>query len=199
MTQEKQNSIRILQNKPTKKNLTKSSVFLLGFFVGLIFSAILFLIFFNSDRVIEIENNTSEVVHQNELEKVDHSSSESNYKQNEDNDSYAYKQHVNEKDLKNLFKHENKTQEPKTLNKSPFEQITGSENKTLQTASHTQTKPPLTKPITKEANLELKTKKKTVLNTEKKEINITGKVAEEVSPAGSVQVSIDRRELESKP
>ena len=65
MTQEKQNSIRILQNKPVKKNLSASSIFLLGFFIGLIDYANIFLICYNSNLTVEMESNTSEILQQN--------------------------------------------------------------------------------------------------------------------------------------
>lgn len=202
MTQEKQNSIRILQNKPVKKNLSASSIFLLGFFIGLIVSSIFFLIFFNSNHTVEMESNTSEILQQNELEKNNHVSSESNHEhsENEDENADSYKQHVNEKDLKNIFRHENKVQVPKIPSKSPFEQMNESEKKhSLTTVTSASTQPLLAKPITKEIALESKIKKPITQKVEEKEISTADKKLEDVSPAGSVKVSIDRRAIENKP
>ena len=196
MTQEKQNSIRILQNKSTKKNFSKSIVFILGLFIGFIISSILFLILFNTNQFIKMEKNTSETLQQNEFEKLNALPSESNHGHNEEEeDSSAYKQHVNEKDLKDVFKHGNNKIETKNLNKtSPFEQFNGSEKKNL-----TVIQPPLAKPITKEKATEPKIKKILALKTEEKQINTTSKEIEEVSPIGSVKVSIDRRYIENRP
>ena len=199
MTQEKQNSIRILQNKPVKKNLSASSIFLLGFFIGLIVSAIFFLIFFNSNHTVEMESNTSEILQQNELEKNNHVSSESSHEHNEDEVSDSYKQHVNEKDLKNIFRHENKAQAPKNPSKSPFEQMNESEKKNSLKITSSSTQPPLAKPITKETTLESKIKKPITQKVEEKEISAADKKLEDVSPEGSVKVLIDRRAIENKP
>ena len=201
MTQEKQNSIRILQNKPVKKTLSASSIFLLGFFIGLIVSAIFFLIFFNSNHTVEMESNTSEILQQNELEKNNHVSSESNHEhsENEDENADSYKQHVNEKDLKNIFRHENKVQAPKIPSKSPFEQMNESEKKNSLKIASSSTQPPLAKPITKETALESKIKKPITQKIEEKEISAADKKLEDVSPEGSVKVLIDRRAIENKP
>lgn len=199
MTQEKQNSIRILQNKPVKKTLSASSIFLLGFFIGLIVSAIFFLIFFNSNHTVEMENNTSEILQQNELEKNNHVSSESSHEHNEEEISDSYKQHVNEKDLKNIFRHENKVQAPKNPSKSPFEQMNEPEKKNSLKIASSSTQPPLAKPITKEIALESKIKKPITQKVEEKEISAADKKLEDVSPEGSVKVLIDRRVLENKP
>lgn len=201
MTQEKQNSIRILQNKPVKKNLSASSIFLLGFFIGLIVSAIFFLIFFNSNHTVEMESNTAEILQQNELEKNNHVSSESNHEhsENEDENTDSYKQHVNEKDLKNIFRHENKVQAPKNPSKSPFEQMNESEKKNSLKITSSSTQPPLAKPITKETALESKIKKPITQKIEEKEISAADKKLEDVSPEGSVKVLIDRRAIENKP
>jgi len=199
MTQEKQNSIRILQNKPVKKNLSASSIFLLGFFIGLIVSAIFFLIFFNSNHTVEMESNTSEILQQNELETNNHVSSESSHEHNEDEISDSYKQHVNEKDLKNIFRHENKVQAPKNPSKSPFEQMNESEKKNSLKITSSSTQPPLAKPITKETALESKIKKPITQKIEEKEISAADKKLEDVSPEGSVKVLIDHRAIENKP
>lgn len=199
MTQEKQNSIRILQNKPVKKTLSASSIFLLGFFIGLIVSAIFFLIFFNSNHTVEMESNTSEILQQNELEKNNHVSSESSHEHNEEEISDSYKQHVNEKDLKNIFRHENKAQAPKKPSKSPFEQMNESEKKNSLKIASSSTQPPLAKPITKETALESKIKKPITQKIEEKEISAADKKLEDVSPEGSVKVLIDRRAIENKP
>lgn len=199
MTQEKQNSIRILQNKPVKKTLSASSIFLLGFFIGLIVSAIFFLIFFNSNHTVEMESNTSEILQQNELEKNNHVSSESSHEHNEEEISDSYKQHVNEKDLKNIFRHENKAQAPKNPSKSPFEQMNESEKKNSLKITSSSTQPPLAKPITKEIALESKIKKPITQKIEEKEISAPDKKLEDVSPEGSVKVLIDRRAIENKP
>lgn len=193
MTQEKQNSIRILQNKPAKKSLSKSIVFLLGVLIGFIVSSILFLIFFNTNKIPQIEENSSEILHQNESEKVNNFPSEPNH---EDNDSITYRQHVNEKDLKNLFKHENKNLDTNSLNKtSPFEQINGSDKKPLKP-----TQPPVSKPIVKEQQpRDPKIKTIPAAKAEEKQIPTTNKEVEDVSPVGSVKVSIDRRQIENKP
>lgn len=196
MTQEKQNSIRILQNKPIQKSLNKSSIFLLGFFVGIIFSVVFLLIFFSSNHGFGLENPTSAILHQNELETNNELSSEPN---DEDEDSNSYKQHINEKDLKDIFKHENKMQMPKNQNKSPFEQISESENKNAPMVTSSLTQPSLAKPITKETALESKIKKPILQKVEEKEISTDDKKLEDVSPAGSVKVSIDRRAIENKP
>lgn len=190
MTQEKQNSIRILQNKSAKKPLSKSIVFLLGLFIGFIVSSIFFLIFFNTNQTIKVEENSSEILHQNESEKVNSFPSEPSH---EDDDSITYRQHVNEKDLKNLFKHENKNQANHSLNTtSPFEQMDVSEKK------NTKTQPPVIKSIAKEKAIEAKIK--TVpTKAEEKQTTTTSKEIEDVSPIGSVKVSIDRRPIENKP
>ena len=61
MTQEKQTSIRILQSKPAKKTLGKSSVFLLGLIAGMVISAIFFFVFININPTENTSTNTDSV------------------------------------------------------------------------------------------------------------------------------------------
>ena len=155
MTQEKQTSIRILQSKPTKKTLGKTSVFLLGLLVGMISTAILMLTFFHSNITTETDLITTESTSEKEAENTARSSAEAMHTTHDDDGSNAYKQHLNEKDLNNLFKHPNKTQEVKNVNKSPFEQIAIPENKKTVIATSVKTIPPLAKTMTKETILKL--------------------------------------------
>ena len=64
MTQEKQTSIRILQSKPAKKTLGKSSVFLLGLIAGMVISAIFFFVFINMNPTESASTNTDSVAAQ---------------------------------------------------------------------------------------------------------------------------------------
>lgn len=211
MTQEKQTSIRILQSKPTKKTLGKTSVFLLGLLVGMISTAILMLTFFHSNITTETDLITTESTSEKDAESTARSSAEAMHTTHDDDGSNAYKQHLNEKDLNNLFKHPNKTQEVKNVNKSPFEQIGTPENKKTVIATSVKTIPPLAKPMTKETipkvgvkpneDVQPKTEVKVKEETKPviKEILKKKEQVKEASPEASVKVTIDRRAAEIKP
>ncbi len=187
MTQEKQTSIRILQSKPTKKSLGKPTIFLLGLLTGIIFSSIFFLAFtnINSSKNIDVtsdETQITEEVHQRHVPNDDNTVSD------HDENAVAYKQHINEKDFNKIFKHENKPNEPKNPSGSPFEQILKPDNKPVVS---TPLKAPV--PIAKPAVSQAKPK---VAPTTKAEVK---PVEEEISPEGSVKISIDRKVVEDKP
>lgn len=134
MTQEKQTSIRILQSKPTKKTLGKSSIFLLGLLAGVILSAIFFFTFihFNQAETSDVANE--EAVLQESQQHEDSPENQTHH----DESAVAYKQqHINEKDIKQLFKHENKQPvAPKNPDASPFEQILKPEGKPAPATPH---------------------------------------------------------------
>ena len=114
MTQEKQTSIRILQSKPAKKTLGKSSVFLLGLIAGMVISAIFFFVFININPTENTSTNTDSVATQEpELRDVHAEETATNH---HDENAGAYKQHINEKDFNQIFKHENKVAAQKNPN-----------------------------------------------------------------------------------
>ena len=110
-----------------------------------------------------------------------------------------------------MFKHPNKTQEVKNVNKSPFEQIGTPENKKTVIATSVKTIPPLAKPMTKETipkvgvkpneDVQPKTEVKVKEETKPviKEIPTKKEQVKEISPEASVKVTIDRRATETKP
>jgi len=195
MTQEKQTSIRILQSKPVKKTLGKSSFFLIGLFVGIISTALFFFVFFNFDRTQEDMASGSINAEDNV-----HATSSETPQNHEDDDAHSYKQqHLNEKDFNNIFKHDRKSVENQNTNKSPFEQILSPEDKKTQPVPHKAPLPPLAKPIEKAGVKKAEEKPKLESKPEVKETPIKKDEVKEISPEGSVKVSINSRETENKP
>lgn len=190
MTQEKQTSIRILPSKPTKKTVGKSTIFLLGLLTGIIFSSIFFLAFINinsskNEDVTSDETQVTEEIHQHNVPNDD------NAVPNHDENAVAYKQHINDKDFNKIFKHENKPVEPTKLTGSPFEQIIKPETKPAVSAP---LKPPtqIAKPTAGQVKPKIEATPNTIVKPNKP-------VEEDISPEGSVKMSIDRKVIEDKP
>lgn len=197
MTQEKQTSIRILQSKPAKKTLGKSSVFLLGLIAGMVISAIFFFVFINIKPTENTSTNTDSVATQEpELRDVHAEETTTNH---HDENVGAYKQHINEKDFNQIFKHENKvaTQKNPIPNASPFEQMLKPEAKPVPQSAATRPQAAITaKPIPK-AKVEAKAEA-SAKPTEKEAVPKKEEV-QEASPEGTVKVTIDRKVIENKP
>ncbi|WP_434278655.1 hypothetical protein [Acinetobacter sp. CE-15] len=192
MTQEKQTSIRILQSKPAKKTLGKSSVFLLGLIAGMVISAIFFFVFININPTENTSTNTDSVATQEpELRDVHAEETATNH---HDENAGAYKQHINEKDFNQIFKHENKVaaQKNPNPNASPFEQM-------LKPEAKPAVPPPAAitaKPVPK---AKVEAKAETAAKPTEKEAAPKKEEAQEASPEGTVKMTIDRKVIENKP
>lgn len=198
MTQEKQTSIRILQSKPAKKTLGKSSVFLLGLIAGMVISAIFFFVFININPTENNSTNTDSVATQEpELRDVHAEETATNH---HDENAVAYKQHINEKDFNQIFKHENKVaaQKNPNPNASPFEQMLKPEAKpAVSPPAATRPQAAITaKPVPK---AKVEAKAETAAKSTEKEAAPKKEEAQEASPEGTVKVTIDRKVIENKP
>ena len=198
MTQEKQTSIRILQSKPAKKTLGKSSVFLLGLIAGMVISAIFFFVFININPTENTSTNTDSVATQEpELRDVHAEETATNH---HDENAGAYKQHINEKDFNQIFKHENKVaaQKNPNPNASPFEQMLKPEAKpAVPPPAATRPQAAITaKPVPK---VKVEAKAETAAKPTEKEAAPKKEEAQEASPEGTVKVTIDRKVIENKP
>ncbi len=181
MTQEKQTSIRILQSKPQKKSLGKTALFLLGLLTGITITSIFFLI-------INLIGNTKPSLEDAQIEEkqLHERPNKDNMIQHDEN-TVAYNQHINEKDFNKIFKHENKPTPVKSQNISPFEQILKPESKPIPNT--------INKPLPKKTNTN-QSKAETMVSTN---IKISPSDQEEISPEGSVKMSIERKTTEDKP
>jgi len=197
MTQEKQTSIRILQSKPAKKTLGKSSVFLLGLIAGMVISAIFFFVFINMNPTESASTNTDSVATQEpELRDVHAEEAATNH---HDENAGAYKQHINEKDFNQIFKHENKVaaQKNPNPNASPFEQMLKPEAKPVPPPAVTRPQAAITaKPVPK---AKVEAKPEAAVKPTEKEATPKKEEAQEASPEGTVKVTIDRKVIENKP
>ena len=198
MTQEKQTSIRILQSKPAKKTLGKSSVFLLGLIAGMVISAIFFFVFINMNPTESASTNTDSVATQEpELRDVHAEEAATNH---HDENAGAYKQHINEKDFNQIFKHENKVaaQKNPNPNASPFEQMLKPEAKpAVPPPAATRPQAAITaKPVPK---AKVEAKAETAAKSTEKEAAPKKEEAQEASPEGTVKMTIDRKVIENKP
>ena len=198
MTQEKQTSIRILQSKPAKKTLGKSFVFLLGLIAGMVISAIFFFVFINMNPTESASTNTDSVATQEpELRDVHAEEAATNH---HDENAGAYKQHINEKDFNQIFKHENKVaaQKNPNPNASPFEQMLKPEAKpAVPPPTATRPQAAITaKPVPK---AKVEAKAETAAKSTEKEAAPKKEEAQEASPEGTVKVTIDRKVIENKP
>lgn len=194
MTQEKQTSIRILQSKPAKKTLGKSSVFLLGLIAGMVISAIFFFVFINGNPTENTSTNTDSVATQEpELRDVDAEEAATNH---HDENVGAYKQHINEKDFNQIFKHENKVaaQKNPNPNASPFEQML---KPAVPPPAATRSQATITaKPVPK---AKVEAKPEAAAKPTEKEAAPKKEEAQEASPEGTVKMTIDRKVIENKP
>ncbi|WP_353167544.1 hypothetical protein [Acinetobacter sp.] len=191
MTQEKQTSIRILQSKPVKKTLGKSSVFLLGLLTGIIVSAIFFFIFINLNQSETVTDTTEAAATAQEADIPTHT--EEAATNPHDESAGVYKQHINDKDFNQIFKHENKpAPQPSTKGSSPFEQMLKPEAKP---ASAIASKPPAVpaKPVVPAVKPKVEPKAAEKEHPAKKE------EAPEISPEATVKMTIERKETENKP
>ncbi|MDN5417210.1 MAG: hypothetical protein L0G09_07195 [Acinetobacter sp.] len=198
MTQEKQTSIRILQSKPAKKTLGKSFVFLLGLIAGMVISAIFFFVFINMNPTESASTNTDSVATQEpELRDVHAEEAATNH---HDENTGAYKQHINEKDFNQIFKHENKVaaQKNPNPNASPFEQMLKPEAKpAVPPPAATRPQAAITaKPIPK---AKVEAKPEAAAKPTEKEAAPKKEEAQEASPEGTVKMTIDRKVIENKP
>ena len=198
MTQEKKTSISILQSKPAKKTLGKSSVFLLGLIAGMVISAIFFFVFININPTENNSTNTDSVATQEpELRDVHAEETATNH---HDENAGAYKQHINEKDFNQIFKHENKVaaQKNPNPNASPFEQMLKPEAKpAVSPPAATRPQAAITaKPVPK---AKVEAKAETAAKSTEKEAAPKKEEAQEASPEGTVKVTIDRKVIENKP
>ena len=188
MTQEKQTSIRILQSKPTKKTLGKSSIFLLGLLTGVIITSIFFLAFISLNPTKNSTTSQDETLtEEKQAEPTPDNASATHHDEN----AAVYKQHINEKDFNKIFKHENKPTEQKNPSGSPFEQILKPESKP--------TTPVLQKPAIITTKPVVNAVKPKVEPPTKPVVKVTKTAEEEISPEGSVKVSIDRKVVENNP
>ncbi|ENU57587.1 putative exported protein [Acinetobacter guillouiae MSP4-18] len=198
MTQEKQTSIRILQSKPAKKTLGKSFVFLLGLIAGMVISAIFFFVFINMNPTESASTNTDSVATQEpELRDVHAEEAATNH---HDENAGAYKQHINEKDFNQIFKHENKVaaQKNPNPNASPFEQMLKPEAKpAVPPPAATRPQAAITaKPVPK---AKVEAKPEVAAKPTEKEAAPKKEEAQEASPEGTVKMTIDRKVIENKP
>ena len=198
MTQEKQTSIRILQSKPAKKTLGKSSVFLLGLIAGMVISAIFFFVFINMNPTESASTNTDSVATQEpELRDVHAEEAATNH---HDENAGAYKQHINEKDFIQIVKHENKVaaQKNPNPNASPFEQMLKPEAKpAVPPPAATRPQAAITaKPVPK---AKVEAKPEAAAKPTEKEAAPKKEEAQEASPEGTVKMTIDRKVIENKP
>lgn len=192
MTQEKQTSIRILQSKPVKKTLGKSSVFLLGLLTGIIISAIFFFVFINLNQAEPSSDSTEAVTSAQETDVQPHS--EETVATQHDESAGVYKQHMNEKDFNQIFKHENKpAPQPSAKGSSPFEQMLKPE---VKPAPALASKPPVVpaKPVAAAT-----AKPKVEPKVAEKEAPAKKEEAQEISPEATVKMTIERKEIENKP
>jgi len=198
MTQEKQTSIRILQSKPAKKTLGKSSVFLLGLIAGMVISAIFFFVFINVNPTENTSTNTDSVATQEpELRDVHAEETATNH---HDENAGAYKQHINQKHLNQNFKQENKVDAQKNPNPnaSPFEQMLKPEAKpAVPPPAATRPQAAITaKPVPK---AKVEAKPEAAAKPTEKEAAPKKEEAQEASPEGTVKMTIDRKVIENKP
>lgn len=201
MTQEKQTSIRILQSKPQKKALGKSSIFLVGLLVGIITTSVFFLIFINLNKTTDAEN--IETVQQNHVtDEVENHTSTQNQEHHQNDDGIAYKQHINEKDLTTAFQHPKKVEQPKPQSSSPFGNIFSHETKPapqvkapLSTVLKPDAKATITKPVASKADTKVNKPESKPNNVETAKKEDT----KEITPDATVQISIKPRETESTP
>lgn len=204
MTQEKQNSLRILQSKPAKKTLGKASIFLFGLILGLLCSAIFFWTFFNPNTITNANNENERIVETNtihEPEKIAPVAVDTTHEHHTDvDDNNTYKQHLNDKDLKRLFQHNAKTEQVQALEKNPFDQIGGqaTTEKPVMTTTPKSPIPLLAKPKPPTPVKPENSTKKTVT---KPEVEASVKKPEEVKevPVEPVKISITSRDIESNP
>lgn len=192
MTQEKQTSIRILQSKPVKKTWGKSSIFLLGLLTGIILSAIFFFIFinFNQPETLTDSVETTSAVQEQDVQA--HTEEATNNQHDES--AGAYKQHINEKDFNQIFKHENKpVPQPVPKSGSPFEQMLKPE---VKPAPALASKPPVVpaKPVAAAT-----AKPKVEAKAAEKEAPAKKEEVQEISPEATVKMTIERKEIENKP
>ncbi|SPL71973.1 hypothetical protein [Acinetobacter stercoris] len=194
MTQEKQNSVRILQPKTKKSQTHIFKYALLGFIGGVISTCLVIFTygFFNNSSIEYIENTESESVTTSEETKPqdpDHP--------NHDEDNYGPQ--VSEKELSGLFKHQKTEQKPQAVSQqssSPFANFFGQEKKAVAhqekpTAKTAPTTPVvLKKPATDKAVTSTKAQEETTKPTPAEN---TDKSKEDISPQASVQISVTQK------
>jgi hypothetical protein len=191
MTQEKQTSIRILQSKPVKKTLGKSSVFLLGLLTGIIISSFFFLVFINLNQAETVSDTAEAAASAQEADVQTHT--EETATNQHDESAGVYKQHINDKDFNQIFKHENKpAPQPSSKGNSPFEQMLKPEAKPAPAIA---AKPPVipAKPVVSAVKPKVEPK------ASEKEVPAKKEEAQEISPEATVKMTIERKEIENKP